>query len=128
MTKKETEGLLKGVTDLVQAHDKKLALDYQSIQRLEKDSDNLVITVDKLGRVVSRVAGSVDVQAKVVYAVLAVTVLGFLGLVTENVYKTRSQRTETQQLLQQFSAIIKEAKTETISKPKKITKAKERRK
>ncbi len=64
-------------------HDKKLALDYMAIQTLTKDTDDMSKSVTSLTTTVAGLAGVVETQSKIVNAVLAVTVIAFLGVVVK---------------------------------------------
>lgn len=79
--------ILGKLTDIAARHDTKLALDYQSIKRLEKDTDKVTKNVGSLSETVATLSGTVKTQAGVVNSVLAVTVLAFLGFIVSSVLK-----------------------------------------
>lgn len=84
--KSETSQILGKLTELVLKHDKKLALDYQSIQRLEKDSDVVTKNVGALSETVHTMAGTVKTQSSMVNSILAITVLAFLSFMVTLVF------------------------------------------
>jgi len=78
--------LLAGITELLARHDTKLALDYQSIKRLEKDTDEVTKSVGALAKTVHSVAGTVQTQSHIVNAILGITVIAFLGVAVKAVF------------------------------------------
>ncbi len=104
--KADTAHLLKFLTETVAKHDTKLALDYQAIQHLDKDTDKLADSVEKLTTAVSSVTGTVAMQSKMLNAVLAVTVIAFLGVVVRGVVET-SRKPSPEILTKEFVSILR---------------------
>lgn len=91
MDKNSLDALLRTLTDTVSKHETKLALDGQAISRLDKDTDKVAQSVDKLAITVADMAGTVKTQSNTMNAILGVTLIAFLGMTVKSVIESKSK-------------------------------------
>ena len=100
------DALLRALTETVQKHETKLALDYQSIQILNKDTDQVTRSVNKLSGVVSEMAGAMKIQSTVIHSILAVTLVAFIGATTRTIIEAK-RSPGPQAMTKELATIIK---------------------